>query len=400
MTPEKAFKTLLIRHSFYGMFLLNLNKEYSDKLETAGVCRDGIGVKLLINLNYWNTLSDDQQIALLLHECMHICFGHIFENFQRFAKFGHQLANIAEDLENNSYLDQNLVISSGWLHPVSFNWSIKKGTKWYYEELIKMANEQFKNEKNKDSDENNDNSKSGSKIPVEIFGKGKMIDDHSQWKDFEEISNAEKELIQNQIDYNLKQTAEQILRSCGKVPDELQEKIGKLFEKKPPIFDWKKYFRRLLGTQIDINLKKTYKKESIRFPDNAGIKHKKKSSILVAIDTSGSISNKDLQDFFNEIYYIWKAGAYVKVVEADTIIQREYEYTGKCPELVQGRGGTSFDECIELYNNNYRDYTTLVYFTDGYCTINKKPRNNNMIWILTSDGYDQKYPGKVIKIPK
>lgn len=392
MTPQKAFKQLLIKYPFYGLFLLNLNKIFSNSIDfVAGVRRNGINVQLVINPEKWDELNDDQQLCVLLHECMHICFGHIFDNFNSFNKFGHEIANISMDLEVNGFLDKNTVLSGNWFHPSLFNWNTQMGTKWYYEQLINNYNQKAKG--------NQDSNDSNTSTSIDLSDDD-LIDSHDNWKDFQDISEAEKELIKNQVDYTLKQTAEQVTKSQGRIPGELQEKINQLFEKKPPIFNWKRYFRRLLGTQIDITLKKTYKKESIRFPDSSGIKHRKKTSILVAIDTSGSVSAKDLADFFAEIYHIWKAGANVKVIEADYNIQREYLYNGKCPELVHGRGGTSFDEPIQYYNDNYKDYTTLVYFTDGCASINKKPNNNNMIWILTSDGYKQKYPGKVIKIPK
>ena len=42
MDLDRAVKTLLIREPFYGLFLLNLNRYYGDKCDTACVCRNGI----------------------------------------------------------------------------------------------------------------------------------------------------------------------------------------------------------------------------------------------------------------------------------------------------------------------------------------------------------------------
>ena len=52
---------------------------------------------------------------------------------------------------------------------------------------------------------------------------------------------------------------------------------------------------------------------SRRFPDSRGVISKRKSSILVGIDTSGSINNEELLDFFSEIYHIWKSGVNVTI---------------------------------------------------------------------------------------
>lgn len=49
----KACKELMIREPFYGLFLLNLNKEISDTyVDTAYVSRNGVNSKLVINPNY------------------------------------------------------------------------------------------------------------------------------------------------------------------------------------------------------------------------------------------------------------------------------------------------------------------------------------------------------------
>ena len=59
--------------------------------------------------------------------------------------------------------------------------------------------------------------------------------------------------------------------------------MDKLFKIKPSIFNWKAYFRRLLGFAIDVFVKKTHRKVSKRFEGAAGIKLKHKHDILVAM---------------------------------------------------------------------------------------------------------------------
>ena len=228
----------------------------------------------------------------------------------------------------------------------------------------------------------------------------KTKDDHTQWgKDFQECSDAEKQLIQNQINQQIKTAAEQTIKMRGTIPTELQEIIDEILKVKSRIFDWKAYFRRMLGSIYDVNIKKTRRKESIRFPGAAGIKHKKKVSILVAIDTSGSVSNQELIDFFSEITYIYKAGARITILECDARISANYEYTGKWTGKVHGRGGTDFQPVIDYYRKNIKDYAALVYFTDGECSIpDNVPRDT--IWVITSEGnHNQEYPGRTLFIP-
>ena len=62
---------------------------------------------------------------------------------------------------------------------------------------------------------------------------------------------------------------------------------------------------------------------------------------------------------------------------------------------------TSFLEPVQYYNDHRKDYTTMVYFTDGYGDQDECKPMGEMIWVITSNGYQEgKFPGKTILIPK
>ena len=138
---------------------------------------------------------------------------------------------------------------------------------------------------------------------------------------------------------------------------------------------------------------------SRRFPDAKGIKMKRKPSVLVGVDTSGSVSNNELLDFFSEINHLWKSGVKVTIAEIDTRINRIYEYKGHFDGEINGRGGTSFEELWAYKDEHKKDFSTLVMFTDGFVDINNL-NGRNVVWVLTSNHADQEYPGVVIEIPK
>ena len=386
MKIERAYKKLLIENPFYGLFLLGLSKVVDKSVETACVRKRGINCELVINPDYWNSQDDVQQMNLLQHEVYHIVFQHMFlwDSFPN-----KDILGLATDCEVNSYLSN---LDDSWVVPSLWNLPEKKGTKFYYEEILKQVPPQQKHQQpGEDTRDSQDNDN----------GMPQTKDDHSQWgKDFQECSEAEKQLIQNQIKGQIKTAAEQTIKMRGTIPAELQEIIDEILKVKPRIFDWKAYFRRMLGSIYDVNIKKTRRKESIRFPGAAGIKHKKKVSILVAIDTSGSVSDQELKDFFSEITYIYKAGARITILECDANISANYEYTGKWTGKVHGRGGTDFQPVIDYYRKNIKDYAALVYFTDGECIIpDNVPRDT--IWVITSEGnHNQEYPGRTLFIPK
>ena len=78
MEIEKAFKRLLIKNPFYGLFCLSLPKRITTSIPTLCVMKKGINCELCINPDFWAKHTDDEQIALLQHELSHICLQHMF----------------------------------------------------------------------------------------------------------------------------------------------------------------------------------------------------------------------------------------------------------------------------------------------------------------------------------
>lgn len=65
----KTSKDLMLCEPFYGLLLIMLNKRWNNLLvPTAGVGLNGIGYQLVINENFWDTLTDPQRKGLLKHE--------------------------------------------------------------------------------------------------------------------------------------------------------------------------------------------------------------------------------------------------------------------------------------------------------------------------------------------
>ena len=103
---SKTAKDLMLKEPYYGFFLIMLNKLWSKKIPTAGVSKNGINYQLVVNDDFWESLTDMHRLGLLKHELLHIAFGHLTTVF----KFSdRKLANIAMDMEINQYID------SSWL---------------------------------------------------------------------------------------------------------------------------------------------------------------------------------------------------------------------------------------------------------------------------------------------
>lgn len=376
----------MLKEPYYGFFLIMLNKVWRNDLPTAGVSKHNINYQLAINEKFWTGLSDDHKMGLLKHELLHIAFGHLVS----FSSFSNKkLANVAMDMEINQYIEASWLPEGGINIDDYKNIQLdrKAGCRYYYDQLLRLQDEKDKNGSTGDQEMDNllDNIASGD------------IPDHSTWEEFEDMSEAEKKLIEKQVQKILQDAKEQTIKKRGNVPGEIEGLIV-LDEVTKAKFDWKGYLRRFTGTSTKIFTKKIRRKENYRYEDNPGLKIKMRQHMLLAIDTSGSVSNDELTEFMNEIHHIHKAGVDITIVQCDTSIRSIEPYKGKNDLKVHGRGGTEFDPVLEYFNANLKKYTSLVYFTDGECYTRVKPRGNTL-WVLSEQSYmNEELPGKVIKL--
>jgi predicted metal-dependent peptidase len=383
---SKIGKELMLKEPYYGFFLIALNKVWGQKVPTAGVSKNGINYQLAINPEFWESLSDDHRLGLLKHELLHIAFGHLTTFFKFSDK---RLANVAMDMEINQY------ISKAWLPEggidideyADLNLDRKAGCRYYYDKLKELQDKKKQNGTcgNEPMDKLLDAIENGE------------TDDHATWEEFEDMTEAEQKLIEKQLQKVLSDAKEQTIKKRGTVPGEIEGVII-IEEVTKQKFNWRGYIRRFTGVSTKVFTKKIRRKENRRFSDNPGLKVKMRQHMLLAIDTSGSVSDNELKEFMSEIYHIYKCGVDITVIQCDTRIRSVEPYKGKFEMSVIGRGGTEFDPVLEYFNANLKKYTSLVYFTDGECYARVKPRGNTL-WVLSEQSsMNEELPGKVIKL--
>jgi predicted metal-dependent peptidase len=383
---SKISKELMLKEPYYGFFLIMLNKVWRKDLPTAGVSKQNINYQLAINEEFWTGLSDMHKMGLLKHELLHIAFGHL-TSFSSFSN--KRLANVAMDMEINQYIEDSWLPEGGIRIEDYEDLKLDKraGCRYYYDQLLRLQDEKDKNGTtgNDAMDKLLDNVASGD------------IPDHSTWEEFDDMTDAEKKLIEKQVQKILQDAKEQTVKKRGNVPGEIEGLIV-VEEFTAPKFDWKGYLRRFTGVSTKVFTKKIRRKENRRYEDNPGLKIKMRQHMLLAIDTSGSVSDTELAEFMNEIHHIYKVGVDITVVQCDTSIKSIEPYRGKNEISVLGRGGTEFDPVLDYYNANLKKYTSLVYFTDGECYTSVRPRGK-VLWVLSErSSMNEDLPGQVIKL--
>jgi predicted metal-dependent peptidase len=367
----RTLRKLLMIDPYYALFMVSLDKQETDRVPTLAVGLNGINVVLSINPKFWFGMSQEEKYGVCKHEMLHLCFMHLVNatNYQ-----DHKRDNIATDAEINQYIDSKYLpkgcVSLEWIKSeFGVTLAEKQGRDVYYKALE-------------------------GKIPESTdLGTAEHF-----WEQFDQLSDADKAVVQNQIDHMMTSIAEEMEKSKpGSVPGEIAAMIKA--KKMPPRFDWKKYIRMWIGNSNEVEVRQTRFKPNPYFQGNPSTKIRFKKNLLIAIDTSGSVSNSELEEFMSEIHNLWKFGHTITILCVDTKIYDPYIYKGQDEIKIHGRGGTYFTPTLE-YFNNHPEYSAMIYFTDGEAEL---PPNaiRPMLWVVSSRGTTsaiQNHNGKILKI--
>ena len=367
---SRVSKTLIFTEPFYGIFLIGMQKEFSKQCATAGVGKHGIGMRLVINPDFFAELSEPHQQGLLKHELLHIAFGHLIMADRYPNK---KLFNIAADIEINQYIDDNMLPAGGLTLDTFKNEIVlprKAGTDKYYKLLQEKMNE-----------DGTSYCESLQSILDQMDGDSQY--DHKLWDEVTDLPEAEKKLVQKQYEHQMKTTAEEIQKKHGTIPGELAEIIERLFKVEPPKFNWKQYLKRFINNASKIYTKKLRRKYNKRYSGNPGLKIKHRNHVLVGVDTSGSVSSEELVEFMNELYHMHKTGNQITVAQFDTELTSVEDFNPKKNWNIKGRGGTCFQPVTDHYNDPKNKYSAFICLTDGEAP---NPDNcpQNALWVHSS----------------
>ncbi|BDD12605.1 hypothetical protein FUAX_50370 (plasmid) [Fulvitalea axinellae] len=399
---EEVSKTsvkLILKEPFYGHFFSGLVKEVTEATPTAavGANRQNKTIKLMVNEGFWKSLTNpEHRYGLIKHEVLHIVLKHL----TMMPEYSNpRLFNIAADMVVNQYIEKRqlpeggITLESFWFLEKRFGLTLEPemSVKYYYR-ILKKFLESNPSPVQLSEEDKNEMEEKGLPIPIVpedlTNEEGKMVGSHRFWKEIEEMTEAERRIMDRYINEAIQRTAQRVgPRGIGNLPAGLKVYLDTLLESLKPNLDWRRALRIFAASSTRTYIKNTIRRPSKRFGTTPGIKVKRKQKLLIAVDTSGSVSNDELRKFFAEVYHIWRQGAEILVVECDTHIHNTYSYSGKAPEYISGRGGTDFNEPIRFANESYRP-DALVYFTDGLANIPSTVSRCPVLWMITTNGID------------
>lgn len=422
---ESAIMKIIHEGRFFSNLLLNFRREFTVKLPTLGVNVTD-EVNLFINPYFFNSMTPIERVEVLKHECYHVINNH----FVRFRDLEPQIFDVKErsfddrkaDQESASLLNQAAdyaineylpllpkdmkmfrpdgtailqpdVLPDGTKNPdagkpVSGKPLLVDDLKKkfphinndqmleYYYEFLKQE-QQKQNGKGKGQGQGKGTAGQGD--PSE----GMTIDDHSIWHESEATEDQITDKVKAVVNKALDATPD---RERGSLPMEIQQAIAALNHIPK---DWRQDVQRFVARTaeivIDSSRKRRNRRYGILYP---GIITYPKLHIAIGIDSSGSVHDEELTQFFAEMVRIHNLEIQLTVIEADTKVNAVYKFNPKKPFLVSGRGGTSFKPVFEECEKT--DVDGLIYFTDGECYDEgiKKPRYP-VLWAIVGGEHRQ-----------
>ena len=365
---------LLLRAPFFGNLATRMNLLNADEwCPTAATD----GRRFYYNSEFVNSLPLKQLEFLVGHEVLHAVYDHMGRRGNRDPK----LWNIADDYCVNWDLVEQRV---GDKIPVALYDSKYKGmsAEEVYDDLYENADKINIDELMKRLlDEHLDGD------PTDGDGDGEGGDKPGNGRP--KLSEAEKKEIRDEIKEAVLAAAQ--ASGAGNLPGGVKRMIKDLID---PVMDW----RELLQQQIQSTVKSdfTWARPSRRSwhmdAVMPGMKPGEQIDVVIGIDTSGSITDKDLKVFLSEIKGIMEAYDEYKITVMgwDTEVNNVATFTSDNLDDISsfepGGGGGTDPHCVWNYlQDNNIEPKKLIMFTD-FCFFGWSPNEVEQycdtVWII------------------
>ena len=356
LSPEDRIKKAhiaLMKHpetALYSGVMMLGKSEVIDDCPTAKTD----GLNKYYGRKFIEGLTDLNLRALILHENLHVALNHI-GRFKKEYRKNPQHMNICADYVVNDVInhleDKDLCeLPEGCLYEEKYhNWSVN--------EILKDLDEQ-------------EQSQNGDSSQADTEGL-KPLDEHDFEGNGQAMTPQEQKEMAQKIENALKEGS--IL--AGKVGAKIPRAIDELFE---PKIDWREMMREFISSTCRGNDEFTWRKFNKRMLPNdlylPSMENESVGELVIACDTSGSISQHDLTIFATELQSI------CSTITPDLIrilwwdynvcseqIFRPEHYQDISKILKVAGGGGTYLSCVSEYITEERiNAEAIIVFTDGY----------------------------------
>ena len=345
----KAKIELMTRSAFISTIALSLRHVITDATPTADVN----GTVIRYNPKFLEKQTVLQFAGLMAHECWHVAFQHLSRRGNR----DPIIWNVAGD-----YIINHLLTKAGFEIPVEGLLDKKYGDDWstdgVYEDLMKDKKDFDTGNLMLDLREEEEGAKKGPELDSKI------------------TNIIVRARTQAQISGK---------SSIGEIPDEITRIIDELLNPKLP---WPVILNKFLDQRTYEEYSwsrrnRRYKDEYLPSLHSYGLGH-----LTFAIDTSGSIEDKELQEMLSEIRGIQQVfnPQHMTIIDCDSVIHSVYEIDQNTDIMslkFHGGGGTRFQPVLDYVSEHPTQ--ALIYFTDLEGESKLEPVDYPILWICNSN---------------
>ena len=393
-------------HPFLSYLLMHMNISPREGIPTLCVTNTG---KLYYNPEYVDTLTLAKAKSALAHEALHMVLGHVFRCTKWYAEYRDLLNRCADIIVNGLLIKEGFEMDEHWILPdsngdlvyldkhgktkVIQNVAEKESLESLFHKLLddlpkqKMAcRGQCKGGSGQgdgqsgggSSDSDNEGGEQGSGGGGDSPIKGDRIDEHRYEKDDSTKKQPDKPGdISEEWKFRVTEAAS-MAKQRGKLSGSMSSAIKFLTE---PQIDWRTKLARFLVAAMPSNT--TWNRPSRRsralgvyLPSTKKDEH---VDAVIHVDTSGSISEKELCMFLSEVTGILASydSVDLHLIQCDAQIQsvekmsRQNGDQFKEGYKFKGRGGTSHIPVVDWVNENTTGRTLLISCTDGYSDVDR-----------------------------
>ena len=334
---SRAITKLACEDPFFGSCALRLDVRPEPSIPTA--CTDGKSI--LWSPDFIDSCSEEETVGLVCHEILHVLFMHCTPLGDK----NRTLANIAMDFVINEVVQNECkyqLPKEGIVPEKRF-----RNMTWQQVYAIIEQEEKYQQ-------------MAADPTIGDLFD---HIDENG------DLSDAEKADLKADIEQMATQAAEEATKKQGNVPGQLQELVDKI---RAPKVDWKEVLENTLrGNNPD---DQTWARPNRKMlsaydlympsPQYHGI-----GNIVVGLDTSGSVSSRELEAFLSELNSISESTAFetITILYNDSGVSSAKTFMpgDNITELhVTGRGGTCFKPVFEYVEQQDLEIDQMIYFSD------------------------------------
>jgi predicted metal-dependent peptidase len=347
---------LLLRQSFFGNLATRLQLVNAD--EWCGTAATD-GQKFYYNSRFIMMLKPKEVEFLVAHEVLHVVYDHMGRRDHR----DPQIWNIADDYAVNADLKRHKIGQFITTVPCLYEQKYDgKAAEAIYDDLMKNVQKIDINDlidQLLDDHMDGDDGEGDGEGNQEGKGKGRP-----------KLSDEEKERIRQEVKQAIINAASSA--EAGQLPLGVERLIKQATN---PVMPWRELIQTNLTSAIrtDYSWMRPSRRGWHMDAIMPGMTPGEEIDVVVSIDMSGSISNKQAQQFLGEIAGMMDAfdGYKVHVFCFDTDTYNPQDFSSENMESIEeyqpmGGGGTDFDCIFKYLKDNAIDPKRLIVFTDGY----------------------------------